>query len=234
MNSVLKQIKLVALVGGALIFVLAGCNLDKYENDPLPPAAYVSIYNASPNSPGLSIIVDQKTINNNTFDYAEHTGYLRFYTGARNIGFGPYGASSVDADTTVTFESDKAYSVFVVNTYQDADVLVLSDDTAEPAAGKAKIRFLNLSPDAPEVNLYAEGNETALFSGQSFKEASDFIEVDAKELDFQVKLASGGDAILNVPNARLQDGWIYTILVRGYRTPPGGSTAVLSADIISD
>jgi hypothetical protein len=235
MVNFFKRIKFFTLVGGGLALTLAGCKLDDNDTPVQPATAYVSLYNASPNSPGLSIKVDKRTVNGNAFDYAEHTGYLRFYTGDRLLEFGPFGASNVVADTTVKFEEDKAYSVFVVDDFQNPDVLVLNDDTPQPATGKAKVRFLNLSPDAPEINLAVAGNDSALFSGQSFKETSDFIEVDAKEYDFQVKLTSGnGDMLLSVPDINLQDGWMYTVLVRGYRTPPGGSSAVLSAEVIVD
>lgn len=233
MNNLIKQTKLFTLVGGGLMLGLASCNLDDDKDAVLPPTAYVNLYNASPNSPGLNIIVDQRVINNNSFDYADQTGYLRFYTGDRKLGFGPYGADNVVADTTVKFEEGKAYSVFVVDNFQEPDFLILSDDTPQPADGKAKIRFLNLSPDAPEVNLLEA--DSALFSGQAFKETSSFVEVDAKVHNFEVKLTSGnGEVLLTVPNAGLTSGWTYTVIVRGYKTPPGGSNAALSAEIIPD
>ena len=235
MKSFFKKIKLVSLVGGGLALTLAGCKLDDNDAPEAPAIAYVALYNASPNSPGLSIMVDRRVINNNSFDYADHTGYLRFYTGNRLLEFGPYGANNVVSDTTVNFAIDKAYSVFVVDTYQNQDVLILNDDVGQPASGKAKVRFLNLSPDAPDVNLAVAGNDTPLFKDQSFKEPSEFIEVDAKEYDFQVKLASGNsDMLLSLPDINLQDGWMYTVLIRGYHTPPGGSNAVLSAEVIVD
>jgi len=232
----MKQMKFFALVGGGLTMLLAGCKLDDDNANAVAPAvAYVALYNASPNSPGLNIMVDRRIINNNSFDYAEHTGYLRFYTGDRQLEFGPYGANNVVADTTVKFEVDKAYSVFFVDSYQKPDILVLSDDAPQPASGKARIRFLNLSPDTPDVNLNVSGADSALFKGQSFKEKSEFIEVDAKEYDFLVKLSSGNnDVLLTVPDINLQDGWMYTVLIRGYRTPPGGSSSVLSAEVIVD
>ncbi|HZY79364.1 MAG TPA: DUF4397 domain-containing protein [Cyclobacteriaceae bacterium] len=235
MKNLFRKIKLVTLVGGGLILTLAGCKLDDNDSPTAPATAYVSLYNASPNSPGLNIMVDRRVINNNSFDYADHTGYLRFYTGDRLLEFGPYGANNVIADTTVNFQVDKAYSVFIVDSYQKQDVLVLNDDTAQPGTGKAKVRFLNLSPDAPGVDLAVAGNDTALFKDQSFKQTSEFIEIDAKAYDFQVKAGSGNnELLLSLPDINLQEGWIYTVLVRGYRTPPGGSSAVLSAEVIVD
>ena len=238
LNSVMRyffeKIKFLSIVGGTFLLVVTGCKLDNDE-EPLPSVAYVSIYQASPNSPGLNIILDEKVINGGeSFEYTDHTGYLRFFTGNRTLEFGPFGASNVVTDTTMKFEDAKAYSVFVVNTYQKVDLLVLNDDTSAPAAGKAKVRFLNLSPDAPEIDLQVVDTGVPVITGQSFKEASEFVEVDARKYDFQVKTASGTDMLLTLPNAALLEGWSYTIIVRGFKTPPVGSESVLSAELIVD
>jgi hypothetical protein len=232
MKYFFKKVKFLSIVGGTFLMLATGCKLDN-DSEPLPPAAYVSVYNASPNSPGLNIILDSKVVNNTSFDYSDHTGYLRFFAGNRKLAFGPFQASNVVADTTMKFEDSKAYSVFVVNNFQDVDLLVLSDNTDEPGAGKAKLRFLNLSPDAPEVNLAEGDNANPLFTGLAFKEPSEFIEVDAKKYDFKVKSLSG-DVLLNMPDAVLLDGWSYTVLVRGYKTVPSGSQSVLSSELIVD
>lgn len=235
LNSIMrdywKKGKLLSIVGGIVLLVASGCKLDNEE--PLPPAAYVSLYQASPNSPDLNIILDTKVIAS-SFEYADHTGYLRFFSGQRKLQFGPTGASNIVVDTTMKFEDAKAYSVFVVDTYEKADLLVLNDDITGPGEGKAKVRFLNLSPDAPEVDLVVTDTGTPLFTGKAFKETSDFVEVDAKKWGFSVKLASGAEVLLSMPNAILMEGWSYTIVVRGYKTPPGGSDKVLSAELIVD
>lgn len=232
MLDLFKKVKLLSIVGGIFLLIVTGCKLDENDPEPLPPVAYVSLYQASPNSPDLNIILDDKVISNG-FEYADQTGYLRFLTGNRTLAFGPSGADNVVIDTTMTFEENKAYSVFVVDEYEDVDVLVLSDNTDTPAEGKAKVRFLNLSPDAPEVSLKEADSTSALFEGQAFKEASEFVEVDAGKYSFEVNDASG-DVKLSVPNATLLNGFSYTVLVRGYKLPTHGSTNVLSAEIIVD
>ncbi len=232
MRFFLKNVKLLSIVGG--IFLLAmSCDDGGSDAEPLPPVSYVSLYQASPNSPDLNIILDDKLINNE-FKYTDHTGYLRFVTGERTLEFGPAGASNIVADTTLKFEEGKAYSIFVVDTYQNADILVLNDDTDAPASGKAKVRFLNLSPDSPELNLQEVEMSSPLFTGLEFKEPSEFVEVDARKYNFAVKTTSGENVVLSLPNAVLLDGWSYTVLVRGFKTPPGGSTSVLSAELIVD
>lgn len=207
------------------------CKLDE-DRDPLPPLAYVSIYNASPNAPDLAVLVDDRQINNNPLDYADRTGYLRFYTGDRKIQFGPYDANNVVADTTLTLVDGGAYSIFVADEFPVPAVLVLEDDADQPGQGKALIRFLNLSPDTESVNLQAEGVTNPMFSDQKFKEKSEFTEVDAKRYDFTVVSTLNGNELLNVPGINLQAGWAYTILVRGYTTPPQGNNRMLSAEVL--
>jgi len=233
MRDFFKNYKLLPIVGGIFLLTAAGCDLDNNDPAPLPPVAYVSLYQASPNSPDLNIILDDKVIANG-FEYTDHTGYLRFVTGNRTLEFGPSGADNVVLDTTMKFEEGRAYSIFVVDEYQKADVLILDDDTETPTAGKAKVRFLNLSPDAAEVNLAEADSADAMFTGQAFREGSAFMEVDARKYNFVIKSASGDDVILSLPNAILLDGFSYTVLVRGYQTPPGGSQSVLSAELVVD
>jgi hypothetical protein len=221
----------VTLACASLVFI-SGCDPDRDENIQPSPVSYVSIYNASPNAPDLDIAVDDRHLNTYPFEYSDHTGYLRFYTGDRNLKLGPYGASNIVVDTTVTLEDERAYSIFIVDNFTNASLLVLNDNSEAPASGKAKVRFVNLSPDGEAVQLKAQGESTSLTEGEAFKEATDFFEVDAKTYDFEVIDASNGDAKLQIPGVELQEGWFYTILVRGYTTPPAGNTNVLSADVL--
>lgn len=211
---------------------MVSCNDDDEPQVDPTPVAFVSLYHASPDAPDLSIVVDDQPINTYPLDYSEFTGYLRFRTGDRNLKFGPFGASNIVIDTTVTFTEGSVYSVFVVDDYNDASVLVLNDNSENPADGKAKIRFLNLSPDSEEISLLANGESGALFSGQAFKETSDFTEVNAGAYNFQVTSTGGGDNVLSIPDINLRPGWFYTIVVRGYENPPGGNTNVISAEVI--
>lgn len=226
------RIALMGCVGGILL--IASSCLDKDDQNVVPiEVAYVSLYQASPNAPDLDIIVDNRQINSGPFNYAEYTGYLRFYTGQRNIRFGPFGASNVNVDTTLNLENGKAYSVFVVDEYENAGVLVLNDEVDAPAEGKAMVRFLNLSPDGGNVSLNAADNSTPWFADQAFKATSEFKEVDAKLYNLAVTNASG-TGVLSVPDTDFRGGRYYTILVRGYQTPPAGNNHVLSAEVIVD
>jgi hypothetical protein len=232
MKIFLGKVKLLSIVGGIFLLITTSCKLDN-DVEALPPAAYVSLYQASPDAPELNIILDEKVINDGRFGYTDRTGYLRFFAGNRTLQVGPAGANNVVADTTMKFEDGKAYSVFVVNTYNKAELLVLDDDVNPPAAGKAKVRFLNLSPDAPAVDLQVSDSGSPIATDVTFKEKTAFNDIDAGKYSFQVR-SSSGDVSLSLPNVVFLDGWSYTIIVRGFKDPPAGSESVLSAEVIVD
>ena len=223
---------IVWLFACASLVFIASCDPDEDENVQPDPVSYVSLYNASPDAPDLNILVDNRQLNTYPFEYSDHTGYLRFYTGNRNLKFGPFGASNSVVDTTVTLENEKAYSIFVVDDFNEASLLMLNDNSDEPAAGKAKIRFVNLSPDGGAVQLKVKGESTSLTDVKGFKEATEFFEVGANTFDFEVVAAGNADAKLQLPAIVVQEGWFYTILIRGYETPPAGNTNVLSAEVL--
>lgn len=216
-------------LAGALL-LSAGCG-DDDKNTPIP-VAFVSIYQASPDAPELGIVVDNRQINSFPFDYSEYTGYLRFYTGSRNLRFTPYGADNVVVDTTLNFEEGRAYSIFLVDDYKKADILVL-EDVGDGTEGTAMIRFLNLSPDAAAVNLEAEGHAAPVFASQSFREPAVFKSLDPIVYDFRVESATG-ETLLELPDTQLQAGRFYTILMRGYQKPPAGNNNRLSGQILAE
>lgn len=233
-NSVVRFLRGNAfkMLSFAAILVLLTSCLDDDETPVTPvPLGYVSIYHAAPDAPALDIIVDDNTINNQPFDYTDHSGYLNFRTGDRNLKFSSTNAANALVDSTISVAEGKAYSVFVINTLPSLEILVVEDSSATPASGKAMIRFVHLSPDAPDMVVVGEDG-SSVFEGTSFKEATAFKEVDAKNYSFDIKAAASDDVLLSADNINLQAGGYYTIITRGFVTPPGGNTNVLSVEIL--
>jgi hypothetical protein len=216
----------------ALVTLLISCdNDDDMVTQPVE-VAYVSIYHAAPDAPDLDIVVDGRVINFNPFDYTSYSGYLNFYTGDREIKFRAGNANNALIDTTFNFEDGKAYSLFAVNSMPDVEALLVVDTAAAPAQGKAMIRFVHLSPDAPAFELTAAGTASPLFPERSFKEATSFQEVDAKTYTFEVRNKGGSDVVLSAEDVEILPGKYYTIITRGFLNPPSGNNHVLSLEVL--
>lgn len=196
--------------------------------------AYVSLYNMSPDAPPLGIRVDNNRINFNPFDYTDHTGYLRFFTGDRELLFTPFNASNTLLQTTISLEEDMLYSVFVTGTADDLQALVTEDDIPEAEVDNAVVRLVHLSPDAPAVDLStttADGDDP-LFSDVSYREASEFIEIPAGSTSFDITAAGGDEVIASVSSINFLPERVYTLVIRGYENPPAGNPNGLSVQIV--
>jgi hypothetical protein len=231
-NNVIKLISRfrIVLFSIALIVLLVSCNDDEdYVNEPIE-VAYVSVYHASPDAPAFDIVVDDRVINTWPFDYSSYSGYLNFFTGNRNIQFNAVNADNALIDTTFNFEQGKAYSLFAINRVSGLEALLVVDSAAAPPEGKAMVRFVHLSPDAPAFDIAIEGETAPLFAGRSFRGATAFKEVEAGTRAFEVK--NDTEVVLATEQLEIRAGRYYTIIVRGFAVPPQGNTNVLSVEVL--
>ncbi|CAM3484759.1 DUF4397 domain-containing protein [Pontibacter korlensis] len=106
------------------------------------------------------------------------------------------------------------------------------DDLTAPASGKAHVRFVHLSPDAPNVDVVVQGGPV-LFSDMEFKEASAFTPVDAGSYTVEVQPVNSDDAAVSA-TLNLQSGKIYTVFARGFLSPPSGNMNMLGAEVIEN
>src|SRR5690606_19633776 len=94
--------------------------------------------------------------------------------------------------------------------------LIVEDELDSPASGKALVRLIHLSPDAPEVNLQIGEDDEDLFENQGYRGLSDFVEVEAGRLDLNLVAAEDGASLVTAQSVNIREGRIYTLVVRGY------------------
>lgn len=222
--------KLTGILGSMVIMLfLTSC----FDDDTEPtPVAYVAIVHASPDAPDLDVVLDNQLLFDQPLEYTDYSIYRQFFTGNRELEFSPYNANNVLLDTMYNFEANKAYSVFVAGEEDNLSALIVEDEADEPEEGNALVRLVHLSPDAPAVDFIVGDEDTPLFSEQGFKEITDFTEVAADTYELAITEAGGSDALVSVPDADLDEGDIYTVIVRGFADPPAGNTNELSIQIV--
>lgn len=214
-------------------FTLTSCDDDDFETPEPTPVTYVSFYHGSPDAPDMDLQINSKVINNQPFKYATFSSYLALAPESYNVKFTPVGAANAYLDSTLTFKDGKAYSLFAVNLLQNMDLLVVQDSIKAPATGKAALRIVHLSPDAPAVDVSTTGTSaTTLVSDLSFKGITEFMEIDGAKYSLVVKAADSDETLLTISDRELIGGYTYTLIIRGFATPPTGSTNALSAQVI--
>ena len=122
-----------------------------------------------------------------------------------------------------------AYSVFAINTVANLTPLVLEDNLTTPAEGKAHVRFIHLSPNAPAVDITLMDG-TMVFSDIEFSEYIDFTPLDAGIYNLQVRVHGTETVVLELPGIELLNQNIYTVFAKGL--VGGSGSQALGAEII--
>lgn len=214
----------------AALGVLAAATLTSCMDSPTTPraAARVMAVHASPDAPGVDLRVDGVVAGTN-LTYPNNTGYLSVKPGRRNLKLNVTGTSTTVIDATLRLTPGTSYSVFATGAVAQIAPLVLVDDLTKPAAGKAHVRFVHLSPDAPAVDVALQGG-AVVFGNKSFKESTAFTPLGAGTYDLEVRLAGTNTVVLPLPGITVEAGKIYTVFAKGF---VGGTGAqALGAQII--
>jgi hypothetical protein len=190
--------------------------------------ARVRVVHASPDAPAVDVLVNNGAAFTNA-PFKGITDYASLDPATYNVKVVPTGAT-----TPVVIEADlaleaKDYTVVAVGLLASIEPLVLVDNNSAPAAGKAHVRFVHASPDAPAVDIAVKDGPT-LFSNIAFKEIGDYLPVDAGTYDLEVRLAGTNTVALAVPGVSLADGTVYTVFAMGLAGGEPALMAVPSAD----
>lgn len=173
--------------------------------------ALVRVKHASPDAPAVDILVNgQAALSNVPFPVA--SSYLSLAGGANNLKVNVAGTATTVINADVNLVALKAYSVFAVDLVSQIQALVVEDDLMAPSAGKAKLRAIHLSPDAPNVDIWVNGVKQ--LTNVPFKVTSPYLEVPAGVTDVKVAVTGTMTIVLQAtPN--LAAGSIYTAAATG-------------------
>ncbi|HMJ70157.1 MAG TPA: DUF4397 domain-containing protein [Cyclobacteriaceae bacterium] len=226
----------------SLSFLLSGC-IDgelpwkKKGADPSSapveePVAFVSVYQASPGVSNADLVIDGETVNSSPLNYGQQEKYMRIPSGNKTLTLSLSGHDV--AALPIALVKETQYSIFVVGDAEPSFmVMPVTYDNITP--GYIRITFLNLSPDAPDVNLVEDVSNTVLFEKMSFKEAPDFVEIPAQSsYDLTIRSAADNSILVQIPAKRLYAGWNYTVMLRGYHAQSADPSVALAAEILSE
>lgn len=169
---------------------------------------------ASPDAPAVDINLGLQPVARD-LQFAGNTNYRYTWSGPRRVLVNVANTSTRVIDANVTLAPRTFYSVFATGTVADLKPLVLVDDLRAPAAGKAHVRFVHLSPNAPAVDVAVAGGGPVVFGNKAFREYTPFTPLDAGTYDLEVRVAGTNTVALPLPNVTLQPGKIYTVYAKG-------------------
>jgi hypothetical protein len=216
---------------GALLLNLSGCSKNGKDTvaDPSVSAARFMFVQASPDALPVDLLVDSMRVDSN-IAYPNSTHYINFDSGTKKLKIVRPGTMQTIFLALVPVTAPMSYTIFGVDSVAKYYSMLLVDNLSPPGSGKSKLRFVNVSPNAPPVDLVVHGGIT-LFTNEPFKGKTDFVPLDAGSYSFDVKITGTPTVLASVNNLALQDGKIYTLYIRGF-AGRAGITAIDASILI--
>jgi len=215
----------VAALGIVAAATLTGC-LDNPTQSRFK--GEIMAIHASPDAPAVDLYVDGVKAGTG-LAFPQNTPYLPVRKGTRNIKVNVTGTTTTVINANLPVAAGASYSVFATDSVAKISPLVLVDDLSRPAAGKAHVRFVHLSPNAPAVDVALQGG-AVVFGNKAFREYTAFTPLNAGSYDLEVRLAGTNTVVLPLSGIALEAGKIYTVFAKGF--VGGNGAQALGAQII--
>jgi hypothetical protein len=209
-------LKLKSAIVIAAVFGLAAsfqsCKVD--DPAPVPDVSALTITNASPNSNGLNFYIENQLVNPTAFNYALRIPYQRVYSGTRVAKVTAAGNTTTLFTGNLVLLPGEYNSLFIIGKVEALEFLQIKDDLSFPAAGKSKVRFGNLSPDAAAMSLEIVG-DTTQFANKAYKSFTAFKNITPGKFTLNLKNNTTNTVVATMANVELLPNKVYTIWAKG-------------------
>ena len=198
--------------------------------------ARVRLVHAIPGAPAVQLYVDTTSLVANA-TYFSASDYQNITPGTRNFRLFPNGTGASGTPLASLSQSVATNGTFTIVAYGKPSgtpaptLLAFADDTTTPATGKARVRFIHASPDAPAVDIAVTGGNT-LFTNVASGTSGGYIEVAAGTYGLEVRPTGTTNVALSVPGVSFAAGKVYTVYAAGLLAGTGALalTAQISID----
>lgn len=215
----LRKSRLILLA--ALIVIFASCKKENVSGD----ISFIAVYNASPNATAIdfSILVDPNTkikINQGLLALGQKTTYYGVYQGTWATEVVPSSSPKSVLSRTLTLVGNENSSVFVVGPKDTLDYFIIKDDLTIRDPNRAKLKFLNLAPDAGPLYLQIQVLSTITpFPTREYKTFTDYQSFDGGIIYTLTLRNAATNAVVGTPvTSQFAPGKLYTIWAKGSLT----------------
>ncbi|HEY5586578.1 MAG TPA: DUF4397 domain-containing protein [Ruminiclostridium sp.] len=168
----------------------------------MPGMAYIRLFHAAPNTPAVDVYADGKLIAKR-LTYGQFTEYMPLAMGTYSIEAFPFGLKqSPILSIRLPIADSKMYTLAIIGLLPRIGILPIEDEYEDLYAGRVNIRFANLSPNAPSLNLALSGG-LDLFTDIKYTELSDYRSMIPGIYNFVVRPTMTATNVAHLPNIRL-------------------------------
>jgi hypothetical protein len=218
---------------------LASCRKDA-DRPGSPAVAYLMVYNGSPDFYGASSMVlinnsykGDRSYNDNGGGLVGAFNFSRYSfvdTGVYQVAFTDTARQAEQVhkltQLKVEFEDGKHYTMYFMDSLGYYEMMTTMDDVAADPL-QAKIRLVDLSPDAGTVHLRIDTMAIDAIKNVSYRTVTGYTSVkpDVKPgiRIMYTEAGTGTERTLIRKSFPLEAGKCYTMILRGYKAPSDGN-----------
>lgn len=191
--------------------------------------SYIRILHASPNAPAVDIYANDNLIVEN-LAFEKVSPYIQVPSDNYNIVVYPTG-KMIDPviNTDVFIPPNTVFNVAAIGTLPNISLYPIPEPSIAQDSGKACVRFIHLSPNAPAVDIKLE-NDTIVFSDVAYKGVTNYVCIPAGTYTFKVSPTGSADVVLTVPDIKFEANVYYTIYAIGLL----GESPTLKAILVTE
>ena len=179
--------------------------------------ACILFVHAAPDAPPVDIYLSDALIAEN-LEYGVATEYVAVASGDdRGVRVAATGTPLEEAliDWAFGFEPGQAYEILVTGGMDDLQLTITGTDLRPLPEGQARIRVIHASPDASGIDVGVSGEDANLFEGINFRDATDYLVVDADDYSLEVRPGGEDMTVALQSDLTLEDSTVYDMVVLG-------------------
>lgn len=175
--------------------------------------SFIRFFNASPGSPAVDIYINGNLVFRKTA-YKKITKYLPVGPETMHIQIFPAGDNTNPLlDTNIDIPPSERITYAIIGTSPNIRLLPIMLSVAPTDTPQTLVRFANLSPNAPNLDLVF--SDSISINNIEYGQVSDFITINPNTYNLQVRVSGNEDVILTDENNKFIEGQAYTISAVG-------------------
>lgn len=188
-------------------------------------ATYVRLFHASPDAPPVDIYINNNLVFR-SLAFGNFTEYVPLSMGNYKIEVYPEGEKGKYILTqNIQIPENQVITVAAVGFLNDLELVSYTESNPNNLqVDMSRLRVINLSPNAPEVDVYIDSN--VAFTDIGFLDATDYLELSSGNYDLRINIAQNDEELLRLqPDLKSQK--VYTVYILG---DSSNLTAIQSLD----
>ncbi|MGG2028064.1 DUF4397 domain-containing protein [Gottfriedia sp. S16(2024)] len=177
--------------------------------------AFIRLVNVLPKKISLDIYVNRtKFISNLT--YKESTHYLTLPSGVQFVEiFKTNDQSKPIHSEQLNLLAEQKYTIAIGHNFDQISLFSYMDNNSLPQ-GEAKIRFINLSPNSPNLDFAVKAGEgDVVFPNVPYRKASEYLPISPMTVNLEIRLTGTKMIIFPLYKSKFKENIVYDLISVG-------------------